>query len=69
MIFSPPDELLLDNETNLVGEVLAAYMKLLAMKHRVTTPCHPRINSKVENLNGLISSMLTKMLTNKSTIL
>jgi hypothetical protein len=69
MIFSPPNKLLLDNKINLVREVLAIYMKLLATKHRVTTSYHPHINSKVENLNGLISSILTKMLTNKPTIL
>jgi hypothetical protein len=69
MVFGPPDELLSDNSSNLVGKVLTAYMKLLATKHRGTTPYHPRINGKVENLNELVGSMLTKMLINKPIIL
>jgi hypothetical protein len=69
MIFGPSNELLSDNEINLVREVLAVYTKLLIMKHRVITPYYLRINGKVENLNRLINSMLTKMLTNKPTIL
>ena len=69
MVFGPPDEILSDNGSNLVGDVLTAYTRLLATKHRVTTPYHPRTNGKVENLNGLLGSILTKLLTNQPTIL
>ena len=69
MVYGPPDEVLSDNGTNLAGQVLNTYIKLLAAKHCFTTPYHPRTNGKVENLNGLLGSMLTKMLTNKPTIL
>jgi transposase InsO family protein len=64
MQFRPPDKLLSDNRSNLIGEVLTAYIKLLSIKHRVTTPYHSRMNSKVENLNRTIKSILIKMLTN-----
>jgi hypothetical protein len=69
MMFEPPDELLSNNSSNLVSKMLTAYMKLLAMKHRDMTPYHSRTNGKVENLNGLVDSMLIKMLTNKPIIL
>jgi hypothetical protein len=68
-MFEPLNELLSNNSSNLVGKMLIAYIKLLAMKYHSTTPYHSRINSKVENLNGLIDSMLIKMLTNKPIIL
>ena len=36
------------------------YIRLVNAKHRLTTPYHPRTNGKVENLNGLLSRILTK---------
>lgn len=62
MIYGPPKELLSDNGSNLAGWVLSAYLKVLATKHRFTTPYHPRTNGKVENFNGLLGNILTKML-------
>lgn len=69
MVYGPPKELISDNGRNLTGDVMSAYTKLLATKHRVTTPYHPRTNGLVENLNGLLGAILTKMLTNQPTIL
>jgi len=64
MIYGPPKELLSDNGTNLTGEVMQVYTKILQTKHRVTTPYHPRTNGKVENFNGFIRGILTKILVN-----
>jgi hypothetical protein len=69
MVYGPPKELLSDNGTNLTGNVMKAYTALLGSKHRVTTPYHPRTNGKVEILNGILGTMLTKMLMNQPTIL
>jgi transposase InsO family protein len=69
MVYGPPKELLSDNGRNLTGEVMKAYTMLLATKHRVTTPYHPRTNGMVENFNGLLGNVLTKMLVNQPTIL
>jgi transposase InsO family protein len=69
MVYGPPKELLSDNGSNLTGEVMKAYTTLLGTKHRVTTPYHPRTNGMVENFNGLLGNVLTKMLVNQPTIL
>jgi transposase InsO family protein len=69
MVYGPPKELLSDNSRNLTENVMKAYTALLSTKHRVTTPYHPRTNGKVENFNGLLGQVLTKMLINQSTIL
>ena len=69
MVYGPPKELLSDNGRNLTGDVIKAYTTLLSTKHRVTTPYHPRTNGKVENFNGLLGQILTKMLVNQPTIL
>jgi hypothetical protein len=68
MVYGPPKELLSDNGRNLTGDVMKAYTTLLSTKHRVTTPYHPRTNGKVENFNGLLGQILTKMLVNQPTI-
>ena len=69
MVYGPPKELLSDNGTNLVGKVLKSYMEVLKVKHRVTTPYHPRTNGKVENFNGFLGATLTRMLVNQPIIL
>ena len=69
MVYGPPRELLSDNGPNLRAEVMKAYTELLGTKHRVTTPYHPRTNGKVENFNGFLGSTLTKLLSNRPTIL
>jgi transposase InsO family protein len=69
MVYGPPKELLSDNGRNLTEDVIKAYTTLLATKHRVTTPYHPRTNGMVKNFNGLLENVLTKMLVNQPTIL
>jgi hypothetical protein len=64
IVYGPPDELLSDNGINLVGDILTAYTKLLAMKHRATIPYYLKINKKVENFNSLLGNILTKILIN-----
>jgi len=66
-VYGPMRELLSDNGPNLIGKIMDAYLRLLKVKHRVTTPYHPRTNGKVENFNGLLGSVLTKLLVNKPT--
>ena len=69
MVYGPPKELLSDNGSNLTGKVMQAYTDALKMKHRVTTPYHPRTNGKVENFNGFLGSTLTKLMVNQPTTL
>jgi len=67
--YGPFKELLSDNGPQFVGQLMRAYLKRVQAKYRVTTPYHPRTNGKVENFNGILGTLLTKMLVNKPTIL
>jgi transposase InsO family protein len=69
MIYGPPKELLSDNGSNLTSGVMKHYLNQLYVKHRVTTPYHPRTNGKVENFNGLLGATLTRMMVNRPTVL
>jgi transposase InsO family protein len=69
MVYGPFQELLSDNGTQFTGAIFEAYLQLLRSKHRATTPYHPRTNGKVENFNGILGIILTKLLINKPTIL
>ena len=64
--FGPPKEFLSDNGPNFVSEVVAHLVRLLQARHRLTTPYHPRANGKVENLNGTLGAILTKMVLGKN---
>jgi hypothetical protein len=69
MVYGAPKELLSDNGRNLISKILHAYTNLLQIRHRVTTPYHPRTNGKVENFNGFLGATLTKMLVNQPIVL
>lgn len=47
--------------------VVQRYLKKIKTLHKGTNPYHPRTNGKVERLNGIIGTMLGKMLLNKPT--
>lgn len=64
IIYGPLKELLSDNSRNLTGDIIKAYTRLLATKYRVTTPYHLKTNGIVENFNGILGNILTKMLMN-----
>jgi hypothetical protein len=49
------------------GGTVQQYLAKIKTIHKGTSPYHPRTNGKVESLNGLLGSMLTKMLLGKST--
>ena len=59
MNYGPPKELLSDNGTNLLASVVEDHLRKLHARHRYTRAYHPRINEKVENLNGTLGEMLT----------
>jgi hypothetical protein len=61
------DELVSNNRRNLLSQVVEVFVKILKVKHRTTTPSHPRMNRKNENLNGLLGRMLIKYLVSKLT--
>jgi len=65
--YSSLRELLSDNSTNFLSCVVIYYLKKLRTQHRTMTLYHLHTNEKVENLNKMLSFMLTKYLMNKST--
>jgi transposase InsO family protein len=65
--YRAPQELLSDNGKSFIAGAIQLYICILETKHQTTTPYHPQMNGKVENLNGTLGSMLTKALMGKPT--
>ncbi len=60
-------ELLFNNSTNFLNCVVIYYLKKLETQHRTMTFYYFYINEKIENLNEMLSFMLTKYLMSKLT--
>jgi len=60
-------ELLFNNDMNFLSHVVIYYLKKLETQHRTMTFYHSHINEKIENLNEMLSFMLTKYFMSKST--
>src|SRR5204862_6422095 len=58
---------LTDGGQNLWGRAVQKYLEKIQTLHKGTSPYHPRTNGKVERLNGILGSMLGKMLLNTPT--
>src|SRR5947207_11763894 len=67
MHFGAPQEIFTDGGKNLWGGVVQKYLHKIRTLHKGTSPYHPRTNGKVERLNGIIGTMLGKMLLTKPT--
>ena len=65
--YGAPQEIFSDGGKNLWGGVVEKYLKRIGTTHKGTSPYHPRTNGKVERLNGILESMISKMLLGKST--
>ncbi len=60
-------ELLFNNNINFLSHVVIYYLKKLRTQHRTMTSYYFCINEKIENLNKMLSFMLTKYLMSKLT--
>jgi hypothetical protein len=56
-----PEEILSDNGSQLVGGLMEEVMRLLSIKHLVSTVYHPECNGLCENFNGTLKRMLKKV--------
>ncbi len=60
-------ELLFNNNTNFLSHVVIYYLKKLRTQYRTMTFYYLCTNEKIENLNEMLSFMLTKYFMNKLT--
>src|SRR6266496_4722974 len=67
MHYGAPQELFSDGGKNLWGGVVQAFLKKIGMVHKGSSPYHPRMNGKVERLNGILEGMISKLLFGKHT--
>jgi hypothetical protein len=67
MHFGAPQEIFIDGGSSLWGKVVETYLKKIQTVHKGASPYHPRINGRVERLNGIVGGMLTKLLLDKPT--
>jgi hypothetical protein len=67
MHYGAPQEIFTDGGKNLWGGIVQKYSEKMRTLHKGTSPYHPRTNGKVERLNGIIGTMLGKLLLNKPT--
>lgn len=58
--FGCPVEILTDRALNFTTATLNSYLKLLGIKHILTSAYHPRSNGAIERFNRLFGSMLAK---------
>jgi hypothetical protein len=62
--FDTPQEIFIDDGSNLWGKVVETYLKKVQTVHKGASPYHPRTNGRVEHLDGIIGGILTKLLGN-----
>jgi hypothetical protein len=67
MHYGAPQEIFTDGGKNLWGGAVQKYLEKIKTLHKGTSPYHPRTNGKVERLNGIVGTMLGKLLLNKPT--
>ena len=67
MYYGLPKELLLDNDTNFLANVMKYYLQKLYTRDKYTTIYQLQTNWKLENLDGTLGNMLTKYLVSKPT--
>jgi hypothetical protein len=58
--FGPPLELVSDRGKHFLNEIVKEMTRLYWVKHRKTTPYHPKANGLTERANGIIGKILNK---------
>ena len=60
-----PDEILSDQGTQFMSDLMKEVMRLLSVKQLHSTPYHAQTNGLVERFNGTLKSMLKKLMTDR----
>lgn len=58
--FGCPKELVSDRGTHFINNTIAALTNKYEIKHRKTSPYHPRANGQTKKTNGILCKILTK---------
>ena len=66
MHYCASPEIFTDNGKNLWGNAVQKYLEKIKILHKSMSSYHPWMNDKMERLNGIIDTMLGKLLLNKS---
>lgn len=61
-IFGCPKEIVSDRGTHFINETIERMLKDYFIKHRKSTPYHPRANGQTEITNGILCKIITKTL-------
>ena len=56
-----PREILSDQESQFVSNVMCEVYRLLSIRHTVSSPYHPETNGLVEKFNGTLKAMMKKL--------
>ena len=62
-----PKELVSDRGTHFVNDVIKELTEKYKIKHRLTSPYHPRANGQTEKTNGILCKIITKTVQNAMT--
>ena len=62
-----PKELVSDRGTHFVNDVIKELTEKHKIKHRLTSPYHPRANGQTEKTNGILCKIITKTVQNSMT--
>ena len=65
--FGCSKELVSDRGTHFINNTIAALTAKYEIKHRKTTPYHPRANGQTEKTNGILCKILTKTISSAGT--
>jgi len=57
-----PGELISDRGTHFLNETIENLTNTFLIKHRKTSPYHPRANGQTEKTNGILRKLLTKII-------
>jgi transposase InsO family protein len=61
MQYGCPHELFSDRASSFLSEALQAYLELQTIRHKATTPYHPRTNGMVERMHSMLGHSLTTL--------
>jgi transposase InsO family protein len=65
--FGCPKELISDRGTHFLNETIAELTNKFLIKHRKTSPYHPRANGQTEKTNGILCKILIKTIAGSAT--